>query len=301
MHGLFYNTKKANCSIYESGLMVYNALKYGSKYTLDYLEHPIPNVLSFGHYDFIVFNWHNQTTPDITHDVVSAVKVPKFTMVTECLPNNPMPQTPDWFDGYLVLDPTVKDSGKIWGMSRPLEPFNPEPRPIREIPVIGSFGFATAGKRFDLVLDEAAKYFDKATVRINIPPATYVHSSAEVNLAAFLQLHAKEFPNIEFLVTTDYMTKEELIQWCAYNDLNAFFYYRNMTGLAAVTDQAISAQRPLLVTKDYTFRHIHAYMDPYPKMSMKEALVAIEPVRCMYRDWHPTKFAEKFERILGNG
>ena len=301
MHGLFYNTKKANCSIYESGLMVYEALKYGSAYTIDYLEHPIDNVLSFGHYDFIVFNWHHQTTPDITQDVLSAINVPKYTIVTECAPDNPAPHTPKWFDGYLVLDPTVEDKGKIWGMPRPLEPHNPEPRPTRAIPVIGSFGFATAGKRFDLIIEQASKEFYKSVVRFNIAPATYVHGSAEVSLAVFLQSHAVSFPNVKLEITADYLTKHELIEWCAYNDLNAFFYYRNMTGLAAVTDQAISAQRPLLVSEDYTFRHIHAYMDPYPKMSMEKALMDVGPVRRMYEDWHPTQFAKKFEEILASG
>jgi hypothetical protein len=279
--------------------MVYKALKHGSTYTIDYLEHPISSILIFGHYDFIVFNWHHQTTPDITHDVLSAINIPKYTVVTECAPDNPVPITPKWFDGYLVLDPTVEDKGQIWGMPRPLETYDPEPRTTRQVPVIGSFGFATAGKRFDLIIDQANKEFNEAIIRFNIPEATYVPSAAHIALESNLKKLAKR--EIDLQITHDYLSKQELIEWCAYNDLNAFFYYRNMTGLAAVTDQAISAQRPILVTEDYTFRHIHPYMDPYPKMSMKEALTTVDPVRHMYKDWHPTQFAKKFERILANG
>jgi hypothetical protein len=73
--------------------MVYNALKYGSSYDLEYLEHPVPNISSLERYDFIVFNWHHQTTPDITSGVISAMKTRKFTMVTECAPDNPIPHT----------------------------------------------------------------------------------------------------------------------------------------------------------------------------------------------------------------
>jgi hypothetical protein len=196
----------------------------------------------------------------------------------------------------LVLDPTVEDKDKIWGMPRPIEPYNPEPRPTREIPVIGSFGFATAGKRFDLIIDQVNREYNEAIIRFNIPEATYVPSTAHTDLAESLKQLARR--GIDLQITHDYLTKQELIEWCAYNDLNVFFYYRNMTGLAAVTDQAISAQRPLLVTEDYTFRHIHAYMEPYPKLSMKKALTCHEPVQRMYEDWHPAQFAKKFEVIL---
>ena len=84
----------------------------------------------------------------------------------------------------------------------------------------------------------------------------------------------------------------------AKNDLNVFFYYRGMAGLAAVTDQAISSQKPMLVTEDNTFRHIHKYMGAYPRVGLKEALTMNEPVINMYNDWHPRHFANKFERIL---
>jgi hypothetical protein len=181
-------------------------------------------------------------------------------------------------------------------MPRPIEPYNPEPRPTREIPVIGSFGFATAGKRFDLIIDQVNREYNEAIIRFNIPEATYVPSTAHTDLAESLKQLARR--GIDLQITHDYLTKQELIEWCAYNDLNVFFYYRNMTGLAAVTDQAISAQRPLLVTEDYTFRHIHAYMEPYPKLSMKKALTCHEPVQRMYEDWHPAQFAKKFEVIL---
>ena len=36
--GLFINTKKANCSIYSSGLMLYESTKISSEYMLDYVE-----------------------------------------------------------------------------------------------------------------------------------------------------------------------------------------------------------------------------------------------------------------------
>ena len=297
MNVLFFNTQKANCSIYESGRMVYDALKYGHQsYHIDYMEHPDPVYEYFDKYDVIIVNYHHQTTPYINPRVFGDIKVPVYTIVTECLPNDPLPLTPKWFDGYLILDPTVKDHDNIYGMPRPLEPYVPKKRSSREIPVIGSFGFATAGKRFDLVVEEVNKNFEQAKIRFNFPTATYVPGNAEISLANSLKNKAKS--GIDLEITHEYFSKRELIEWCDDNDLNVFFYYRNMTGLAAVTDQAISARRPILVTDDYTFRHIHAYMKPYPEISIKEALHMIEPVKQMYNDWHPMNFAEKFESII---
>ena len=66
----------------------------------------------------------------------------------------------------------------------------------------------------------------------------------------------------------NHLSKEELILFCKKNTINCFFYYRQhifKSGLAAVTDQAIVSGKPLLVTYDNTFRHIHKYIDYYPK------------------------------------
>ena len=38
MKGIFYNSQKSLCSIWESGKMCYDALKKSNKYNLDYSE-----------------------------------------------------------------------------------------------------------------------------------------------------------------------------------------------------------------------------------------------------------------------
>jgi len=58
--GLFLNTIKENCSIYESGLMVFNILQPQSKdYTIDYLEINETKSLISLNYDFYIFNFHH--------------------------------------------------------------------------------------------------------------------------------------------------------------------------------------------------------------------------------------------------
>jgi hypothetical protein len=109
-------------------------------------------------------------------------------------------------------------------------------------------------------------------------------------------------PNISLTITQDNFTKEELLNFCAQNTINCFFYDREhlfTSGLAAVTDQAIASGRPLLITKDATFRHIHSYLDSYPTLSMKKCIETTTPIILkMKDDWSAARFLNKFENIL---
>jgi hypothetical protein len=55
MRGIFYNSKKSLCSIWESGKMCYDALKKSNKYSLDYSEETSLD----NSYDFVIINYHH--------------------------------------------------------------------------------------------------------------------------------------------------------------------------------------------------------------------------------------------------
>src|SRR5690606_10947894 len=47
------------------------------------------------------------------------------------------------------------------------------------------------------------------------------------------------------------------------------------------------------------FRHITAYLNPYPKMSLREAINQSKKlVLKMKQDWQPKEFAAKFEQVF---
>lgn len=95
------------------------------------------------------------------------------------------------------------------------------------------------------------------------------------------------------------MTKDQLINWCSQNTLNCFLYDRNMPGLAATTDQAIIAGRPIAISNNETFRHLLVYLPPYPESSLKQAIeTSVQGVKKMQTDWSPENFARKFELML---
>lgn len=280
--------------------MVYECLKISEKYDLDYLEVSENQRRISTAYDFYAFNYHHATMGWLDARSVSQLPELKLTFVLETLRNNPFVLCPsDAFDVYCALDPTMNVMDKrVYGFPRPLESA-PALRPYQEqdIPIIGSFGFATQGKGFELVVEAVNQEFDRARIRLNIPFGTYADSQYAEHLVELCRRTAKE--GIELSITHDYMDKDELIQWCGQNTLNCFLYNRNMPGLSATTDQAISSGRPLSISTNETFRHIHPYIKPYPLRSLRESIAQSPPeILRLQEDWKPRKFALRFEKVL---
>lgn len=302
--GLFINCVEAQDSIHESGKMAYQCLLNSEKYSLDYTEITEDNLTLSTDYDFYFFNYHVKTMSWLdTKSIKTLLPGVKMTIVLEVSPNDPFVFcSPDDFDIYCVLDPTLNINMKnVFPFPRPLEIFsgNDVPYEPKEIPLIGSFGLGTHGKGFEHLLDAVNREFERANVRINIPYATYWDEGEAYAkyLAQMCKDRAKE--GIEVTVTHDYMTKPELINWCGQNTINCFFYDRNLPGLAATTDQAIASGRPLLISKNNTFRHIQKYIKPFPYQTLKEAIENTQKnVEEIQREWSPAKFRERFEEIV---
>jgi hypothetical protein len=299
--GLFINNPKAKDSIHESGFMTYECLKLSNKYELDYIEVDVNNREIKAGYDFYFFNYH-----DITMNWLDTAKLKKYlgcviTMILEVSPGNAFVRTPEnHFNYYCVLDPTIVSKGNLYAFPRPLEKVDFDlPSIENKIPVIGSFGFATKGKGFEHVVEAVNKEFDKAIIRINIPFGDFVPDSKEYSehLSNLCKTIAK--PGIDVEITHDFFSKEELIKWCASNDLNCFLYDRNMPGLAATTDQAIISGKPLSISDNETFRHITAYLPPYPIFTLKESIekstVLINKIK---EEWSQDNFMKRFEILL---
>lgn len=301
MKGLFINNKRAKDSIYESGYMVYKSLINSEIYTLDYKEIDINNRSIKKGYDFYFFNYHPVTMQWLQTKHLKKELGFVVTMILEVAPGDAFVLCPEkHFHFYCALDPTIRQKHNLYPFPRPLEKLDFQvPAVINDIPVIGSFGFATKGKGFQHVVEAVNKEFDKAVVRINIPYGDFVPESERY--AKFIGdiCIQKAKPGIEVQITHSFMNKEELIKWCAANTLNCFLYDRNMPGLSATTDQAITAGRPIAVSDNDTFRHITAYLRPYPKISLKDSIEkTVSIVERMKHDWQPEKFKEKFELVL---
>lgn len=303
LQGLFINSVEANDSIYESGLMVYQCLAGSDRYLLDYKTIGPDDRTIDTNYDFYLFNYHFVTMAWLDPTCIKrTLPGVKMTMVLELSPNDPFVHcSPDDFDIYCVLDPTLEsDRPNVFAFPRPLEPFDAKCENVEsDIPVIGSFGFATSGKGFDHLIDAVNQEFDRAVVRLNIPYSTYIDCTGEYahQLVALCKQLAKD--GIEVIATHEYMSKSDLIKWCAQNTVNCFLYDRDMAGLAATTDQAIASGRPLLVSRNDTFRHILQYIEPYPDQGLCEAIENTQSgVAEMIKAWAPAMFRKRFEQVL---
>jgi hypothetical protein len=286
--------------------MAYESLVRSGLYLLDYTEVDIDNRRISRSYDFYLFNYHAQTSMAwLDTRCVRELPGTKMTLVLEVAPNNPFAYvSSDHFDAYLVLDPTVAClNAKVYPFPRPIEPAPPlDMLPTYSHPVLGTFGMPTLGKGFDKVVVAANREFDSATIRMNIPTGDYVSEAQQREVEATIQaLPVLAKPGIEVLITREFMDKAALIRWCSQNTLNVFLYDRSMVGLAATTDQAISSGRPLAVSANDTFRHIHSFLTPYPLRTLKESIAYSQPeVAAMQLAWSQAAFLRTFETMLGD-
>lgn len=306
MKGIFYNSQKAMCSIYESGLMCYNALKLSSKYELHYSE---DRILYFN-YDFIVVNEHLAVNNWISKVMLEQYNKPAFCIVTEVglLNDDILIKSPNYYTAYIILDPTIRERDNIYAFGRPIEKNNNTNNldildyKTCDKPIIGSFGLPTPGKDWNRILYQVNQEFDEAIIRFNIPRGSHVPIHVGNEIIRQINKNYINKPGITFELTHIDYNKEDLIEWCSKNTINVFFYFRQhmyYAGLAAVADQAISSGRPLLITNDNTFRHIHKYIDCFPNIGIKKAIEETEEgVKKMREDWSAENFVNKFETIL---
>jgi hypothetical protein len=296
--GLFINTTKANCSIYESGEMIINAIQNSSKYKLDVLyQHPkdkqfeIPN-----YYDFYIFNWHHVALP-IPLEKIQELPGKKISILLEISPDSVFNFAhDDWFDAYIAIDPTKSRLKNIYPFPRPLEIIQ-NPKPLLDKLSFGSFGLHIPGKRFEDIIKVATSLNEDCIVRINICQGDYVgYQDIDNHFKVWRKLAG---PKVDLRLTSDCMDKQDLISWCSEHTLNVFPYYRSQPGLSATTDQAISTGRALAVSYCDTFRHIHKYISYFPKQTYLQLIESTPSgVKQMQEDWHPSKFLESFENML---
>ena len=316
MRGIFYNSKESLCSIWESGKMCYDALKKSTIFTLDYSEETELDMS----YDFAVFNHHITVNHWMSEDIINRFHKPTFCIVTEVsFSNSPIDYSPGYFDHYIVLDPTIHETDKIHAFVRPIEDFDLssnqpgsmndsmayDPNSSDIIPKIFSFGFATYGKEWHKIVEAVQIDYDYADIHFNIPQGTHVPDNMHYSLLADIRQKCKDVlqkTGISLNITSDNMSKNELIHLCSTKTINCFFYCREQvsaSGLAAVTDQAIAAGRPILVTNDRTFRHLHTYIECHPNIGIKKAIEKNQDgVLRMKHAWSQTYFLTKFEELM---
>jgi hypothetical protein len=301
--GLFVNVSFDLCSIYESGISIYQCLKDSKKFKLDYAEINTKNRKIPRDYDFYLFNYHWVRMGWLNTQALKKLKKLKFCVVLETYPKMPL-MTVEYrdFDAFIVLDPSERSVySNVHFLPRPLNTFASKSvakTTSSNAIKIGSYGIGLKGKGYLKLVAAVNKEFDFAEVNLNLP---ILSSLSKIERNKFIaDLDAVNSKNMKINITTEHLTRLEIVEWCAENTINVFLYDRNLgPGLSASTDQAIESGRPLLVSTNPTFRHLHNYITPYPFQSIRSAIENTQKkVFQLQEEWSDKVFRQSFEDIL---
>jgi hypothetical protein len=163
---------------------------------------------------------------------------------------------------------------------------------------IGSYGIGLEGKGYVSLIKAVNMEFDSAEINLNLPILNKIEGNIKNKF--FDEIRRANIKNLNINITTTEFSREELVGWCKSNTINVFLYNRNIsTGLSAATDQAIESGRPLLVSSNSTFRHLHPYITPYPFQSIRSAITTTSSgVKKLQKEWSSTVFKNQIESIV---
>jgi hypothetical protein len=107
------------------------------------------------------------------------------------------------------------------------------------------------------------------------------------------------------VITTDFISDDDLLDFLAGNDLNIFFYqkYHEYNGISSSVDYALSVKRPIAICKSNMFSHI---WNTKPSICVEEMAltdiinVGITPLEQYYNSWSHDKFIEVFEHNIND-
>lgn len=182
--------------------------------------------------------------------------------------------TPAQYHGFnyvLIDDDTLVPSSNVFIIPRALpaaELFKYKPFPVHAdtksvdakevIPKIGFQGFAVPHKGIHRIAAQIQKEFDEAIFRLHIPVSYFGDRSGNTARQILDQVRSIiTKPGIKIEVSHNFMTDEEIVKWLNENTVNCYFNdYLDGAGIATSPDYALSARKPIAVTRSHQFRHM---------------------------------------------
>ena len=269
------------------------------------------SAISQHHPAAIIYNYYPSTLPWLREKIVHKtykplnkdILVPQIGIMHEVTQEKADLADTELFDYHIAPDPTLLLKNPIVYKTGRLIPQYQNRFPIPDIPVIGSFGFATANKGFEDVVRAVDTEFDKAMIRFNIPSADFGDkdgNNAKRILEACRQLITK--PGITLDVSHEFLSKPQVLDFLAQNTLNVFLYQdKRGRGISSTTDYALAVNRPVAISDSIMFRHLH-HVKPsiiYPKSSLKEILShGTNAVSTLLQEWDGRNLVWEYDRII---
>lgn len=307
---LFISHKDKQCGVYQFGYNIGRALKKSKRFRFIYVECSSLDDLHkyVNKYKPVctIYNYQGATQPWLNSRITEDFKTPQIGIIHEVTQKVSDSATNYFLDSYIAPDPTLILKNPIVYKTGRLLLKNNLKKTNNKIPVIGSFGFASANKNFDLLVKEVCKEFDEAVIRLNISFAKFGDENGE--LAKKIITKCKKivikYPKIKLVYSHDFLDEKGLLEFLSSNTINAFLYSDSGNrGISSVIDFALSVKVPIAISSNSTmFRHIK---NTYPSIilsknnSFKDIIKnGTKPLEGFYEEWSEKNLIWDYERIV---
>lgn len=270
---LFANTGAERCGVYQFGKNMYTSLTVRHGVRMNSLPHVMyhqgfNNVGDFLNevanpsrkYDAVVVNWHTAAMPWMTNDALKQVRESGKKVIL--IPHDEIVAF-DQIDAIMYIDPSMDESALAKGSYIIGRPLLPTPaisdRPyISDVPVVGFAGFAFDHKHIERIVDiikDEGPDFD-CVVRLHLPPSDFGYNPSYIQ--SIKSHFVQNLPGKPVILTQKFLTPLEFLKFLWTNDINIFPYEDKRVvnrGISSITDMAIAAMRPFMISESNMFRH----------------------------------------------
>lgn len=304
---LFVSHKEKQCGVYQYGLNIGEVLKKSTKYSFSYAECSNPeeflDIANRIQPSVIIYNYHPATLSWVSKQILNKLKVPHIGTIHEITQRVADSANNDLFDYHIAPDPTLLLKNPIVFKTGRLIPNYSNTHEITEVPTIGSFGFGYSGKGFERLVKTVQEEYDEAVIRLHIPFSTFMDANGKQALTVAQRCQDLLIkPRIQLILSHEFLTQEQLLDFLAKNTLNAFFYESNEgRGLSSVIDYALAVQRPIAITRSNMFRHL---LSANPSICIDNSSLRqiikndIAPLQTFYNEWSEANLIYDYERIV---
>lgn len=301
---LILNHNIENCGVYQFGKRFAN-LALQSK-TVNFIYQEITDPIEYSEYlvrynpTHVIYNW--------------------YPITMGWLPNDLDPKIEHYFiyhDGHVRKYSVSKfiffgSAGKEDGALKdfPLEKQIILPRPLfnysgdyrkNDRVNIGSFGFGFHHKGFPELVRDINKDLKNVVINLQIPNGHFGDPDGSTAREVINQcLRENTNPSVEINISSTLLNDNDLLNFLAGNDINAFTYYTANEGLSSVLDYALSVKRPIAINDNMMFRHIP---EPSIRITRSNSILDIlsrgtKPLEQYYEKWSTDNFIKQISEVF---
>jgi SAM-dependent methyltransferase len=263
VRGLLISHKGDHCGVYQFGRGLWETLVKGGGIEWFYAEcsnlDEAKVAIEQFRPDVVLYNHHPMTMEWATHAPLKALGPVAIGLVHQVHQKLVDTAELDPFEYLICLDPTlVPRNPRILRMPRFVAETPLIAPPAPDVFTVGSFGFATPIKGFDRLCARVSAEFDRAIVRLNLPPHGDPKVIPQMMFDAVVDSCRQAITKrgVELVITHEFWDNAGILKFLAANTMNAFLYDDAPAfGISSCTDFALASGRPFALTRSSMFRN----------------------------------------------